>query len=274
MGHWQKWFIWRNTLVIVHGNHCPVQLGSNILILFSRIRRHHSIDANKTKSMKHVSVPLFSAAGKADESRKQYELKKPIKHYQLPNVPLYHAAHGQLMHRTIETEVDSIRNRSSIQKRASKGDWLSRNISMVLEQLLMHYENSYLPTHGQGAMPPSRVINRHFNVSFRFRHSDGCQNKYSDSFYGPCFGARYGKFKLFALTVAVTRWRVFSLQDNQDFVFGRLIRIIRWIVIFGNTGGTRGWNSMDRWKASHWASRSRARCNTKFIQKFSNYSIQ
>lgn len=104
-----------------------------------------------------MSAPAFenfNAPATVDESGKQTDsaTKKSMKYYQLPNVPLYHAAHGQMMHQTNESVNDSIRNRSSIQKRASKIDWLSRNISMVLEQLLMHYENSYLPTHGQGTI--------------------------------------------------------------------------------------------------------------------------
>lgn len=126
---------------------------------------------NKTKSTKHVSTPLFdksNAAKEADENRKQSDSisKKPIKHYQLPNVPLYHAAHGQMMHQTNETVDDSIRSRSSIQKRASKADWLSRNISMVLEQLLMHYENSYLPTHGQGTGTIMSIFNQSISTFY------------------------------------------------------------------------------------------------------------
>lgn len=80
--------------------------------------------------------------------------KKLYKQYLLPNVPLSHAAqaHGQFIFEANNTYGDSIRNRSSIEKRASKADWLSRNISLVLNRLLMRYENSYLPTHGQGIL--------------------------------------------------------------------------------------------------------------------------
>lgn len=130
--------------------------------------RHHNVVTNKTKSTKHVSVPLsdkFNAPPQPDEGRKQSDStpKKSMKHYQLPNVPLYHIVHGQLMHRSNETIDNSIRNRSSIQKRASKADWLSRNISMVLEQLMSNYENSYLPTHGQGT-PLTVADNRNLRI--------------------------------------------------------------------------------------------------------------
>lgn len=108
------------------------------IILIILIRRHHNVVANKTKFTKH-NFP----AEKSDAE--QFRL--------LNNVPLYHASHGQARTSGInETIGNHLRNRSSIQKRAQSGDWLSKNISMVLEQLLMHYENSYLPTHGQGEM--------------------------------------------------------------------------------------------------------------------------
>lgn len=134
--------------------------------------RHHNVVGNRTKSTKHMAAPAFEnfnapATGDGSGKRSDSLTKKSMKYYQLPNVPLYHAAHGQMMYRTNESFNDSIRNRSSIQKRASQIDWLSRNISMVLEQLLMHYENSYLPTHGQGTTTVRYWI-RHKNcVSFQ-----------------------------------------------------------------------------------------------------------
>lgn len=67
------------------------------------------------------------------------------RHYPLHSVPLIHA------HFNPDNETsDFLRNRSSIQKRTPADDLLSKNISMVLEELLMRYENSHLPTHGQG----------------------------------------------------------------------------------------------------------------------------
>lgn len=68
-----------------------------------------------------------------------------LKHYSLPTVPLYHAYY----HGANET-TDFIRNRTQFQKRTPADDILSKNISMVLEELLLRYENSHLPTHGQG----------------------------------------------------------------------------------------------------------------------------
>lgn len=99
--------------------------------------RHHNVIANKSKFSRHDF-----ASEKSDAE--QFRL--------LNNVPLYHAAHGQAARAfgVDDTAGSHLRNRSSIQKRAQAADWLSKNISMVLEQLLMHYENSYLPTHGQG----------------------------------------------------------------------------------------------------------------------------
>lgn len=40
--------------------------------------------------------------------------------------------------------------KATIQKRTPADDVLSKNISFLLENLLKHYENSHLPTHGQG----------------------------------------------------------------------------------------------------------------------------
>lgn len=43
-----------------------------------------------------------------------------------------------------------IKKKSSIMKRTPADDILSKNISFLLENLLKRYENSHLPTHGQG----------------------------------------------------------------------------------------------------------------------------
>lgn len=43
-----------------------------------------------------------------------------------------------------------IKKKSSIMKRTPADDVLSKNISFLLENLLKRYENSHLPTHGQG----------------------------------------------------------------------------------------------------------------------------
>lgn len=43
-----------------------------------------------------------------------------------------------------------IKKKSSIMKRTPADDLLSKNISFLLENLLKRYENSHLPTHGQG----------------------------------------------------------------------------------------------------------------------------
>lgn len=42
------------------------------------------------------------------------------------------------------------KDKIAIQKRAPVHDMLSKNISFLLENLLKRYENSHLPTHGQG----------------------------------------------------------------------------------------------------------------------------
>lgn len=44
----------------------------------------------------------------------------------------------------------SIKDKFTKQKRAPVHDMLSKNISFLLENLLKRYENSHLPTHGQG----------------------------------------------------------------------------------------------------------------------------
>lgn len=188
-------------LVTAHGNwptkHSSISIfrsfnffSSNFFLKF--LRRHHNVVINKTKSAKHVSAPLFdkfNAPAEPDEMRKQSDpiAQKSMKHYQLPNVPMYHIVHGhgQLMHRTNETFDDSMRNRSSIQKRAPKADWLSRNISMVLEQLMSNYENSYLPTHGQGTGLHRWHSTKITLFLFHFRRSDRCENKHSDTQHGP-----------------------------------------------------------------------------------------
>lgn len=60
----------------------------------------------------------------------------PIKHFALNNVPLYHAYYHQHMHVNNETH-NSLRKQSSIQKRAPNDEkQISKNITMVLEDLL------------------------------------------------------------------------------------------------------------------------------------------
>lgn len=153
----------------------------------------------------------FNAVLDVEENRKQSDsfLKQPIKHYRLQNVPLYHAAHGQLMHLTNETVDDSIRNRSTIQKRAPKADWLSRNISMVLEQLLMHYENSYLPTHGQGTQHPIRSSDS-ISIQFSIFSILGVPTVVKTNILirsmGPVSELDMVNFKIFVSDVT-TRWR-------------------------------------------------------------------
>lgn len=48
------------------------------------------------------------------------------------------------------TTTHFIKAKGSIQKRTPADDVLSKNISFLLENLLKRYENSHLPTHGQG----------------------------------------------------------------------------------------------------------------------------
>lgn len=112
--------------------------------------RHHTVAANKTKVQKHGSPTEKIEHHISATNQKKEVISPSIKHYQLSTVPLYHAHYHQHMYEANGTINEYIRNRSSIRKRAPTADWLSKNISMVLEQLLMHYENSYLPTHGQG----------------------------------------------------------------------------------------------------------------------------
>lgn len=61
----------------------------------------------------------------------------PMKHFPLKSIPLYHAHYHQHMHNVSNGLLyESIRNKSSIRKRASAGEKLSTNITMVLESLL------------------------------------------------------------------------------------------------------------------------------------------
>lgn len=41
-------------------------------------------------------------------------------------------------------------SRASVKKRTAMDDHVSKNISILLEDLLKSYENSQIPTHGQG----------------------------------------------------------------------------------------------------------------------------
>lgn len=74
----------------------------------------------------------------------------------LPNSVQHHSAdaaaaqHQSMMHFNLTVMNRMIRANKHIQKRKPMDDLLSKNISFLLENLLKRYENSHLPTHGQG----------------------------------------------------------------------------------------------------------------------------
>lgn len=58
--------------------------------------------------------------------------------------------HFSLLHNITSGTINHIKAKGSIRKRTPADDVLSKNISFLLENLLKRYENSHLPTHGQG----------------------------------------------------------------------------------------------------------------------------
>lgn len=76
----------------------------------------------------------FDAAGSLNV--KSQRLKE---NYKLNNTPLNRVSRESLMP-----------PQASIKKRTAMDDHVSKNISMLLEDLLKSYENSQIPTHGQG----------------------------------------------------------------------------------------------------------------------------
>lgn len=60
----------------------------------------------------------------------------PMKRFPLKNIPLYHAYYHQHTYNSSDLMHEPPRNRSMIRKRASSGEKLSTNITMVLEGLL------------------------------------------------------------------------------------------------------------------------------------------
>lgn len=103
---------------------------------------------NESEEMHHQTVKNVADGENAENS------KLILKHYSLESVPIAHAhylyANDGKVNGTRNPMDFSIRNRSSIEKRTPADVRFSKNISMVLDKLLQHYENSYLPTHGQG----------------------------------------------------------------------------------------------------------------------------
>lgn len=156
------------------------------------IRRHHNVAV---------------VANKTTFARRNPTTKKITQFQSLHHLPIYHSSQPHL--NVSGTTLHHLRNRSSIQKRSSN-DWLSKNISMVLEQLLMHYENSYLPTHGQGNC---RYWIESLNCSFQWitesivrsfcRCADCRQNKHFDSKHGSRLWTGYGEL----MRPLADRWR-------------------------------------------------------------------
>lgn len=105
--------------------------------------------------MKHDDLQSNSIEPRFDNSN-QLEIDSikplPITKFPLKNIPLYHAYyHQHNAYNASDSPHASLRNRSSIWKRASSGEkQISTNITMVLEGLLESYKSAYLPTHGQG----------------------------------------------------------------------------------------------------------------------------
>lgn len=113
----------------------------NIWILINF--RHHNLASNKSKIMKHnddmdtVQQYFVESEPQPSDDANANAAKIPIKHFPLKSIPLYHAHYHQHMHNTSDLLYESVRNRSSIRKRASAGEkQISTNITMVLEDLL------------------------------------------------------------------------------------------------------------------------------------------
>lgn len=94
---------------------------------------------------------------------------------------------------------------TNMRKRTASADMLSRNISIILENLLKSYEQSQLPTHGQGECCSRfsymcALLKRLDSNTQRFelsemiscRHSNGGANQHSHTQHGPCVGTGYG----------------------------------------------------------------------------------
>lgn len=61
----------------------------------------------------------------------------PMKHFPLKSIPLYHAHYHQHTHNASNGLLyETAKGKASIRKRASAGEKLSTNITMVLESLL------------------------------------------------------------------------------------------------------------------------------------------
>lgn len=64
--------------------------------------------------------------------------------------------------------------RASKQKRKPLDDYLSKNISFLLENLLKRYENSHLPTHGQGNNKKKTIKRKNKEINILvFRNTNG-----------------------------------------------------------------------------------------------------
>lgn len=97
--------------------------------------RHHNVIVNKTKSMKHNGQLEKMPSHYMESNQQNAAAASLVKHHPLNSVPLYHAYYHQHIHN--DTSFDSIRMRSTIQKRAQNDEkQISTNITMVLEDLL------------------------------------------------------------------------------------------------------------------------------------------
>lgn len=106
---------------------------------FTQLFRHHNVDINKTKAIKHNGqIEMQQHLIESHQYQQQPQDVLPMKQYQLNNIPLYHAYYHQHMHNATRPKFDFIKSRGSIQKRttADEKKQISTNITMVLEDLL------------------------------------------------------------------------------------------------------------------------------------------
>ncbi|KAJ6638698.1 Gamma-aminobutyric acid receptor subunit alpha-6 [Pseudolycoriella hygida] len=103
--------------------------------------RHHNISSNKTRSS--VDQQMFTNDDGITRGITYANNDKPnLRHMNSQaSVTLFH---------NISLQNLIVKKKSSIMKRTPADDVLSKNISFLLENLLKRYENSHLPTHGQG----------------------------------------------------------------------------------------------------------------------------
>lgn len=145
----------------IHNSNIDIQHinGSNIqtdkMLQFNKPALAISLSSSKSKPTEiRFEHFQFVPSPSAIEQHLQHQYQQPHRDKEAtPKQKRYYIYNKVINYSTISNETQSNRRRSrSAMDKRTTDDFVSKNISLLLENLLKSYENSQLPTHGEGKL--------------------------------------------------------------------------------------------------------------------------